>query len=251
MTAEETPVLRVQPNITPNPDPTERTVEALEQRIGDLQRLINVRFESGHEAREALKETIGVRIIAIEHSLQVFQDGITRVPTDVDKRVDSLKELHERQFGERFDAFQQQFAGVQRQLEERDKRADQTSVAAKEAVNTAFLASKEAVAAALQAQKEQVAAQNQSFADANTKTENTTAKLLEGLSVQINTTTNALKEKIDGLERRLTTIEGRGVGTSESRTESRQQGQWLYGAAIAGLSMLLTIGALIYAALKP
>lgn len=71
----------------PNPDPTLLTTQALFREIA------------------ALKELIFTRLDATDRALALFQENLTRVPTDTDKQVGYLKELH----AERFASVEQQF----------------------------------------------------------------------------------------------------------------------------------------------
>jgi len=268
MTANNALTPAPQPEIVPNPDPTSRTLEVIEQRIHDLMTLLNIRFENAHDAREAVKETFGVRIVAIENALRVFQESITSVPTDVDKRVGSLKELHEKEFGEKFngvqlqlDGIQRQFDAILRQFEQQDKRQEQTSREAKEAVATAFTASKEATSVALSAQKELVASQNTANAVAAEKSDKQTRDLLEQLRILQNTTaeslagqlrTNAtntdgkindLKDTLALLATQVTAMQSRQVGTTTQQDTSTR----FAFAALAALGTLFGIGMAIYA----
>src|SRR5678816_2500369 len=104
----------------PVPDPTLLTTQQLIREMSNL------------------KEVIFTRLDAMDRAMIVFTDQITRVPSDVDKQVGQLKELH-----------QEKFAGVEKQFAERDIRTRQDAQAGKDNI-----------AAALQAAKEQVGMQN-------------------------------------------------------------------------------------------
>jgi hypothetical protein len=218
----------------PNPDPTARTLETVNQRLAALDRFLDLRFGSDAEARTALKETFNVRIEAIEKALAVFQEGITRVPTDVDKRVGGLKELHEKQFGEMFRAIQLQFDGIQTQFKERDTRAEQTSRDSKVAVD-----------AALQAAKEAVGAQNAANNTAIAKSETATTKQIDQLGTLIQTQTGGLNDKIDDLKGRLTAMEGKASGVQT--TQTTQQSNNSYTVAVVGLVVgtLIAVGSIL------
>src|SRR5664279_5661598 len=47
---------------------------------------------------EAQLETVRTRINAIDKATEVFQQGLERVPTDVDKATVNLRNLHEEKF---------------------------------------------------------------------------------------------------------------------------------------------------------
>jgi hypothetical protein len=141
----------------------------------------------------ALKELVFTRLEAIEKAIKVSHDDLTRVPTDVQKQVGNLKELHE-----------EKFASVQKQFEERDERVKQNAQDTKVAVD-----------AALQAAKELVALQNISLAQSSAKQEASFSKQIDAQGLLIQTTEKATDDKIDDLKDRMTRIEGRGEGLNK------------------------------------
>src|SRR5688572_20212213 len=108
--------------IKPDPDPTIRTWESLDREVRHLREL----FATQLEQRD-------VRIDAIEKASEVFQEGLTRVPTEVDKRVAQLKELHDAKFN-----------AIEDKFNVRDVTAKQASEATALALQAAFQAQKEA-----------------------------------------------------------------------------------------------------------
>jgi hypothetical protein len=180
----------------PVPDPTLLTTQQLLREMSNL------------------KEVIFTRLDGMDRAMIVFNENITRVPTDVDKQVGHLKELH-----------QEKFDGVQKQFEERDTRIEQTARDSKTAIDAALLAAKELVGLQTQASDRAIG-----------KSETATSKQLDQLAVQIQGETRALDGKITDIKDRLTLIEGRGSG---------MQASWLVAVAVIG--MLLTVGGLILA----
>lgn len=180
----------------PVPDPTLLTGQLIAREVG------------------MLRELLETRLNAMDKAMALFQESITRVPTDVDKQVGHLKQLHE----EKFD-------GVQKQFSERDVRVEQTSRDSKVAID-----------AALQAAKEAVGQQTQASDRAIAKSETATSKQLDQLAVQIQTETRALDGKIGDLKERLTLIEGRGSGMASS-----------WGVAVAVIGAALGVGGLVLA----
>src|SRR6478672_11107389 len=79
----------------PVPDPTTLTTAALLREIASL------------------KEIVFTRLDAMDRAMMVFSDAITRAPTDVDKQIAHLKELH-----------QEKFESIVKQFSERDARMD-------------------------------------------------------------------------------------------------------------------------------
>lgn len=190
------------------PDPTERTSEQISSAIKSLKELLQ-------QQNQALRQELYTRIDAIDMATKLFNENLTRVPTEVVKQIGHLKELHGSLIEERF-------SGVQKQFDERDIRAKASEDAAKVAVN-----------AALQAQKEAAAAQNDSNAAAITKSESATTKQIDGILALLASNTKAIDEKITGINGRLDRGEGHSKGIGDG---------WGYVAGAIGL--LLTFGAL-------
>jgi hypothetical protein len=180
----------------PVPDPTLLTTEGIRREVGMLRELLETRLDG------------------MDRAMALFQENITRVPTDVDKQVGHLKALHE-----------EKFLSIEVQFRERDVRTEQTSRDSKVAVD-----------AALQAAKEAVGEQNRSSALAIAKSETATVKQIDQQGLLIATATSGLNDKIDDLKARLTLMEGRGSGMLAS-----------WAVAVAVFGMLLGVGGLILA----
>src|SRR5688572_17684373 len=90
-------------------DPTLLTTQQLQREIATLKELMDARFET--------------RLNAMDKAMNLFHDNITRVPTDTDKQISHLKELHERIF----DAVWQKFA-------DQEKAVAAAMTSAKEAI---------------------------------------------------------------------------------------------------------------------
>ena len=162
----------------PIPDPTLLTTQQLMSAIS------------------ALKELLFTRLDAMDKAVVLLSDTVNRVPTDTTKQVSHLKELHE-----------EKFAGIQRQFEERDVRAEQESRNNKVSLD-----------AALQAAKEAVGKQNESFALSIAKSEASTMKQMEQQGQLIASSNNGLESKISDLKDRVTAIESKGVGQLSATT---------------------------------
>jgi len=181
----------------PTPDPTLLTISAIDRAVNSLERVIDTRLD------------------AMDKALALFESSITRLPTSVDTQVGHLKTLH-----------QEKFLSVQKQFDERDVRTEQTSRDSKVAVD-----------AALQAAKEAVTEQNRSSALAIAKSEAATIKQIDQQGVLIQTGTGALNDKIDDLKSRLTLLEGRGAGMSQS-----------WGVVVAVIGVLMGVAGIALAA---
>jgi hypothetical protein len=157
----------------PRPDPTLLTTQQLLRELAGL------------------KEIVFTRLDAMDKAVELFDMNLTRVPTETDKAIEHLKELHE-----------EKFTSVQTQFKERDVRVEQTARDTKVAVD-----------AALQAAEKAVGKQNESFALSIEKSENATIKQIDQQGQLIATTTKALDDKITDVKDRLTRLEGKSEGS--------------------------------------
>lgn len=230
-----------------NEDPT-RITDPTTLTTAQLMHEIEVVKEMVFRENLNLEKLIGQRIAELEKATKVAHDDLVRVPTDVQKQVGSLKELHEAKFGERFERIEEKiesaaevrqqnievirhqlldaaqlrdekFAGVAIQFEATDKRADQTSKDAKTAVDVG-----------LQAAKELVAEKTISAAQAAAKQEASFSKQIDAQGLLIQATAKASDEKIDDIKERLTRIEGTGSGRRD-----------MWGWVASGIFLLIAI----------
>lgn len=179
-------------------DPTALTTQAILREVTALRDIVFTRFE------------------AMDKAMALFSDNLTRVPTDTDKQVGNLKELHQ----EKFDSIQVQFS-------ERDVRVEQTAKDTKVAVD-----------AALQAAEKAVEKQNEAFSLSINKSEAATLKQIDGQAALIQSATSALNDKIDDIKERLTRIEGAAVGTITEKTTSHQSSAWVLALALGAISLV-------------
>jgi len=89
----------------PRPDPTRLTTDQLRRELG------------------ALNEKLGTRLDAMDKATSLLQENQTRVPTEIDKQIMHLKELHD-----------EKFKRVDVQFTDRDVALQAALSAAKEAV---------------------------------------------------------------------------------------------------------------------
>ena len=183
-----------------DPDPTLLTTQQLLREISNLQSRLEDRIES------------------VEKSIIVSHDDLVRVPTAVDKAIETLRQLT---WG-RFDTHDVRFDGISTQFKERDIRVEQTAKASKEALD-----------AALQAAKEAVGVQQQSNSLAINKSETATKEQINQLGTLIQQNTKATDEKIADIKDRLTRFEGMGTGRGD-------MWGWFVGA-LGVLSLLVSI----------
>lgn len=167
---------------TPRPDPTALTTVALHHEISTL------------------KELFETRLNAMDKALTIFQDNLTRAPTEVDKQIGHLKSLTQ----ETFKTMDEKYTSVQIQFRERDARMDQQAKDSKVAVD-----------AALSAQKEAAAATNASNAAAIAKSEAAFTKQIDATSELIRSTSQGWERQFSDMKERLTRIESEYVGRTK------------------------------------
>lgn len=194
----------------PIPDPTALTTDQLRRELAGLQELIETRLH------------------AMDRASELLHANFTRIPTDTDRQVNHVRELHN-----------ERFVSIQKQFEERDIRARASEDAAKVAVN-----------AALQAQKEMAAAQNESNAAAITKSEAATTKNIDGILALVNSISTAANDKIGVINGRLDRGEGVARGGEGMRTEARLNVGAVTGVVSAGVVVATAFAGLIAFALR-
>ena len=212
----------------PVPDPTLLTTQQLIREVTVLKQYLESRVENS-------ENVISARIDGMEKAIEVFQADLTRVPTQLDRAIQSHKELNESEirslssdinrmslalahrgedireqivhlrdlsFGkieELASVTTERFQGVAAQFSERDTRTDQRAGDTKLAVDAAFAAAKEATA----------------------KIEAGFTKSIDSILELLKTTMKSSDEKISDLKDRITSIESRTVGITSANTETR------------------------------
>jgi hypothetical protein len=184
----------------PVPDPSSLTTEQLRRELAGLRDSLETRLNGMDKANVLLNQQF------LQH------------PSDIEKAILQLKELH----NEKFDGIKTQFIdqgtvftnridslrdGIQKQFDERDVRATASESASNTAVN-----------AALSAQKEAASAQNEANAAAITKSEAATVKQIDGILALLASNTKAIDEKIASINGRLDRGEGTKSGASATIT---------------------------------
>jgi hypothetical protein len=165
----------------------------------------------------SLKELLLSHVDRIDTAVKVAHDDLVRVPTEVQKSVAALKELTWVRLDDLEELVKQRF-----NLVETSRVEQKTDTAT-------------AVTAALNAAKEAVAEQNKSNTVAIAKSEASTTKLLDQLTILINTTASGLEGKINDVKDRLTTIEGRSSGRKD-----------FWGYIIGGIGLIATLITVFY-----
>jgi hypothetical protein len=237
---EKEQLLLKEANVPLIPDPTLLTTAALKHEIALLKELITTRLDSMDKAQS------------------LFEENLSRVPTDTDKQISHLKELHDSKFlqlesslamslnnrelavaaiGVRLDGMdkavdllqvlsdkvmekvdekihslkdihEEKFGSIQVQFRERDVRTEQSSKDSKVAID-----------AALQAAKDAVGEQNKSSALAIAKSEASTIKQIDQMTLMIQVSNKGVDDKFDDVKERLTRIEGKNEGKTTEGAE--------------------------------
>ena len=149
------------------PDPTVLTTEQLLREIETVREWV--------QAQLAVRDQ---RLDGIDKATVVFNETLTRVPTDVQNQVGHLKELAD-----------EKFASIGLQFKERDTRSERESRDNKVAVDAAFAA-----------QKEAAAKQDDANQKAIDKSENATSDTINKLAELFETRTTGLAGLIADLK---------------------------------------------------
>jgi hypothetical protein len=227
-------------------------VRAARAKLKDEHTLVDHEVAAVKEIWDAKLGGIITRFEAMDRAVNLFQENLTRVPTDVDKQVGQLREfiLSKVQAMEQATALlremtekvpsaadigikhltelcDEKFASISTQFRERDTRTEQTSKDSKVAVD-----------AALQAAKEAVGKQQESNSLAIAKSETATSKQIDQIGVFMAAANTATTDKIDDLKQRLTAMEARMEGHSKGSNE-------VMGYVIGAIMAVIGIGALM------
>ena len=203
-----------QPREAPR-DPSALTTEQLLREVANL---------------AALMET---RILALEKSQEAFEEGITRVPTEVQKAIAQLDAV----ISERFRTVDAQFNNVAQQFTALEVKATQNDENRANNIEAALTAQKELVATAAAGTAEQLRQIGQ-----------VQVAKVDSLAGQISDLKDSMAGQISDMKDRLTAIEQRAEGRGEAQTSSKDnQALWagiifgLIGAAVGTLSLVFAI----------
>lgn len=209
-------------------DPTALTTQLMLRELSSLKAVLDERFDS-----------FAVRLAAMDKAQALFETNLTRVPTEVDKAISHLKELHDKKFNERFETVSERFQSVQTQFRERDVRVEESAKATSIAVG-----------AALAAQEKSVAAQNDSFKESIEKSERAFEKNMDALRLTIETMTGGFHALLSDAKGRLDRLEGITLGSATTLATHQVQKQDTQGSQanlIALVALVITIVGLIIA----
>jgi hypothetical protein len=207
------------PQNVPIPDPSLLTTAALARDIKNLRELLETKLGSSANANELIRSIIETRLDGMDKAIMLLQDSADRFPLRIDEKIDALRNVHEQKFTAMIDTHSEKFNSIQTQFKERDVRTEQSSKDSKVAVD-----------AALQAAKEAVGEQNKSSALAISKSEASTTKQIDQLSVLIGQQQKGFDDKINDVKDRLTRAEGAKTGMKDG-----------WGYLVAGIGVALAL----------
>ena len=240
---------------TPVPDPTILTGALVDRLQESMRREIDFRLQ-----------IINTRLDAIDTATRLMQDWRETLPGRLDDAMSCYKDVVNQRFKtteERFHLVEVQFQNVQSQFLERDTRSDMMAQSGEKNI-----------ASALAAAKELVSAQNIASANAidtngrdTDKRIDTTVQLLQSTTAALDERIAALTEqaktsmtrqeveqlfrtvmdKLDGptgLAMRLEGVIARGIGISTEAGRNTQQSQWVIGAVVGAIALLIAMASL-------
>jgi len=223
---------------TPIPDPTVLTNQAVAQATDTLRRELIGAVALLEAKLVGQADVVDTRLAGMDVAIELVQKWRDEQPARMDMRVHQLEAV----LTERFSTVEVRFEGIALQFKERDTRSERESRDNKVAVDAAFAA-----------QKEAASEQNKSNTLAISKSEAATSETLNKQADLFKSTTDALagriedaKQLVSKIDTRVTTIESRGVGVQESRT----QGNWAIGASISGIALLVSVAGLVVVLVK-
>ena len=202
------------PNV-PNPDPSDLTVSMITREVASTR---------------ALLET---RIAAVEKASDVFRENLTRVPTEVDKAIDRLRELVTLQVR----SIETQISDMELRFKERatemDTRLQQRFESSGVALAAASVAAEKAISAALSAADRSVQNALGAASAAVTKSDQSTEKRFETVDairltladaqtklmprIESEARLQSVAEKVADLSTRFENVVGRNAGHASSQ----------------------------------
>ena len=207
----------------PNPDPTERTTIIMHRELQTLTTLLTAKLDA-----------INIRIDGIDRATVVFREEITRVPTEVDKAIDRLRELITLQVKSielQVIAIEHRFTERLSEVQLRDQQRFESSGVA---LAAASVAAEKAIAAALSAADRSVQSALQAAGASVTKSDQSTEKRFEAVDairltlaeaqtklmprIESEARLQSMTEKVNDLATRFENVVGRHAGQASSQT---------------------------------
>ena len=202
--------------------------------------------EQLNQAVSSLRDLIGVRLDSIEKAAEIFSANINRVPTDTQKAVATLQALHEAMFDRVLSTIEALRVLIDEKFILRDKGVAETAALTSTALQAALAASKEAVGE-----------QNKSSALAISKSEASTIKTIDGLTLILQASAKAVDDKFSDLKERLSRqdqsiliLQGRDEGKKEAANAQHISSSFIVSVLASVLSFVAVATAVINALRK-
>jgi len=177
-----------------------------------------------------LRSELLTKITAMEQATNLWHEDLVRVPTDVQKSTEGLRDLLEQYIGRSISDLRSELSDKRESLhatlgreneklqglvdtldkvsEERFKSVSQQFTLLKQATEQLDSANKTAIAAALQAQKESAGETQKSSQAAIAKSETSTSEAIKALTTTFNTAIGGLTDRYNDLKSRIDRGEG-------------------------------------------
>jgi hypothetical protein len=223
--------------VIPNPDPSAVTSDAIDRRVQNSEDKINARIDGMSKAVEvfqadltrvptqldraiiSLRDLLEARLVAIEADIKGVHKAIDSRDSTVATMISHLRDLVFEKIEKLAEVTRQQFIGIDSQFAERDTRTDQRAGDTKLAVDAAFAAAKEATS----------------------KIEAGFTKSIDGQQDLLNNTTQATNDKISDLKDRVTAIENRTIGLTAANSGNRDVSNDASARTFSMLSIAVSI----------
>jgi hypothetical protein len=207
----------------PIPDPTRLTTQLVDRTIAAFREVLDVRFA---ELSRAIAAVAGqVNKLPADAEAKAIQ-----LRADVDRQVLALRELIMSQVEGVRGVSDEKFQALDARLVERDARAGQAARETRISTDAALAAAKEAVSE-----------QNRANAQAIAKSELSTQKQIDAMTLLMANSNKSIEDKIADLKTRLDRGEGRSTGSTETRAEKRLDA----GTLLQTIAVLATIAGLV------
>jgi len=186
---------------------------------GDSRKALLAEREYIESEIRALRDTLEQRLGAMDIATRVLAASVEKFPTDIDRAVDSGREILMSEITRVGDVTQEKFA----------------------AVDALFASNALALAAALAAQEKAVAAQNDSNTLAISKSESSTKETIAANLATARTGLESLTSTVADIKDRVVRIESTGAGAAGQRTDQRLN----LGTVIAAAAVLIALVSLV------
>lgn len=193
------------PELRPNPDPTDRTIDQLRREIQMLREIIEQRMQS-----------YDTQLTDRDKAIVLLQSAVDREPKPP---------VLEAAIRHNADTIDRLGANIEVRFAERDKRIEQRIADNRAAFETALTAGKDAFLT------QQTAAQN-----AINKSEAATLKQMDQIESKFGTEIKAISGNIDDIKTRITTLESLKAGSKEQKEDVKA----IWGYVVGAIGILIS-----------